>query len=59
MNFFGGEQKQQQQGPDPVVAATIEMQMYTGASQLLVVRESGSCITYHHGALSNNRNLKL
>jgi hypothetical protein len=45
MNFFGGEQKQQQQGPDPVVAATIEMQMYTGASQFLVVRESGSCIT--------------
>jgi mitochondrial import inner membrane translocase subunit TIM10 len=29
MNFFGtGDQKQQ--GPDPVVAATTEMQMYTG-----------------------------
>lgn len=32
MNFFGGDQKQQQQGPDPVMAATTEMQMYTGAS---------------------------
>jgi hypothetical protein len=37
MNFFGGEQKQQQQGPDPVVAATIEMQMYTGAFASVVV----------------------
>jgi hypothetical protein len=41
MNFFGGEQKQQQQGPDPVVAATIEMQMYTGESSLLVVDRGG------------------
>lgn len=31
MNFFG-DQKQQPQGPDPVVAATTEMQMYTGTN---------------------------
>lgn len=31
MNFFGNDTKQQQ-GPDPVVAATTEMQMYTGKS---------------------------
>ena len=28
MNFFGG-QEQQPQGPDPVFAAKVEMEMYT------------------------------
>jgi hypothetical protein len=30
MNFFGGGQ-QQPQGPDPVVAAKMEMEVYTGS----------------------------
>jgi hypothetical protein len=30
MSFFGGGQQQQPQGPDPVVAAKVEMEMYTG-----------------------------
>ena len=29
MNFFGGGSQQQQQGPDPVFAAKVEMEMYT------------------------------
>lgn len=29
MNFFGGGSQQQQQGPDPVFAARVEMEMYT------------------------------
>jgi hypothetical protein len=39
MNFFGGGQ-QQQQGPDPVFAAKTEMEVYTGAFVLSVVREA-------------------
>jgi hypothetical protein len=31
MNFFGGGQ-QQPQGPDPVEAAKMEMEVYTGMS---------------------------
>jgi hypothetical protein len=31
MNFFGGGQ-QQPQGPDPVMAAKMEMEVYTGSS---------------------------
>eukprot|EP00529_Nitzschia_sp_RCC80_P034300 CAMPEP_0113452096 /NCGR_PEP_ID=MMETSP0014_2-20120614/6673_1 /TAXON_ID=2857 /ORGANISM="Nitzschia sp." /LENGTH=102 /DNA_ID=CAMNT_0000343463 /DNA_START=581 /DNA_END=889 /DNA_ORIENTATION=+ /assembly_acc=CAM_ASM_000159 len=29
MNFFGGGQQQQPQGPDPIFAAKTEMEMYT------------------------------
>ena len=34
MNFFGGGgQDQQAQGPDPVYAAKLEMEMYTVSAQ--------------------------
>jgi hypothetical protein len=43
MNFFGsGEQKQQ--GPDPVVAATTELQMYTGTSVCVWVEQYVPCL---------------
>ena len=34
-SFFGGGQPQQPQGPDPVVAAKVEMEMYTGKPKLV------------------------
>ena len=35
MSFFGGGQPQQPQGPDALVAAKVEMEMYTGKPKLL------------------------
>eukprot|EP00429_Kryptoperidinium_foliaceum_P006877 CAMPEP_0176023852 /NCGR_PEP_ID=MMETSP0120_2-20121206/11643_1 /TAXON_ID=160619 /ORGANISM="Kryptoperidinium foliaceum, Strain CCMP 1326" /LENGTH=88 /DNA_ID=CAMNT_0017357019 /DNA_START=45 /DNA_END=308 /DNA_ORIENTATION=+ len=53
MNFFGGGQQQQPQGPDPVFAAKTEMEMYTD----LFNKISSSC--YHKCASRKHRDQDL
>ena len=40
MSFFGGGQPQEPQGPDPVYAAKVEMEMYTGMDTCCVQESS-------------------
>mmetsp|Transcript_10462 Transcript_10462/g.28939 ORF Transcript_10462/g.28939 Transcript_10462/m.28939 type:complete len:102 (+) Transcript_10462:207-512(+) len=48
MNFFGGGQEQQPQGPDPVFAAKVEMKMYTDLFNKIAASCFAKCASRRH-----------